>query len=282
MEKKLLDFPGCFEYRRPCINSSQVELSREGVEHRRPGYGRGRVSTPEQNAALVAEAVRHPFQSASAIRTNSQFPESIRTAIRRLKDKQLFAHIVAKKELLKYEHKLFRLAFSEENTNRNWSRVIFSDEVTFSSTNGGKMIVYCPRGARYGKRYVAKQIRRVNNKAAGLDDIFNKHTKLAMCMYATYTYHRTDEPMLENRKHLKPVENINNKGAPKATPSHQENSQTVSEKLLLPKKMSKKEKDPNLLKRQKTRNQVLMYLHFTKPSITPNHQIANVLSYPAG
>lgn len=115
-----------------------VQLSREGVEHRRPGSGRRRVSTPEQNAALVAEAVRNPFQSASAIRTNSQFPGSTRTALRRLKDEQLFARIAAKKELLKDEHKLFRLAFSEENTNRNWNRVIFSDEVTFSSTNGGK------------------------------------------------------------------------------------------------------------------------------------------------
>lgn len=137
-----------------------VQLSREGVEHRRPGSGRRRVSTPEQNAALVAEAVRNPFQSASAIRTNSQFPGSTRTALRRLKDEQLFARIAAKKELLKDEHKLFRLAFSEENTNRNWNRVIFSDEVTFSSTNGGKVIVYRPRGARYDERYVAKQIRR--------------------------------------------------------------------------------------------------------------------------
>ncbi|PSN56663.1 hypothetical protein C0J52_10822 [Blattella germanica] len=152
----LLDFPGCFEYQRPCINSSQVGR----VEHRRPGSGRRRVSTPEQNAALVAEAVRNPFQSASAIRTNSQFPESTRTALRRSNDEQLFAPIAAKKELLKDEHKLFRLAFPEENTNRNWNRVIFSDEVTFSSTNGGKVIVYHPRGARYYERYVAKQIRR--------------------------------------------------------------------------------------------------------------------------
>ena len=113
-----------------------VQLSREGVEHRRPGSGRRRVSTPEQNAALVAEAVRNPFQSASAIRTNSQFPGSTRTALRRLKDEQLFARIAAKKEILKDAHKLFRLAF--ENTNRNWHRVVFSDEVTFSSTNGGK------------------------------------------------------------------------------------------------------------------------------------------------
>ncbi|PSN40039.1 hypothetical protein C0J52_22491 [Blattella germanica] len=118
---------GCFEYRRPCINSSQ--FSREG--HRRPGSGRRRVSTPEQNAALVAEAVRNPFQSISAITTNSQFPGSTRTALRRLKDEKLFARIAAKKELLRDEHKLFRLAFSEENTNRNCNRVIFSDEETW-------------------------------------------------------------------------------------------------------------------------------------------------------
>ncbi|PSN52023.1 Non-specific lipid-transfer protein [Blattella germanica] len=99
-----------------------VQLSREGVEHRRPGSGRRCVCTPEQNAALVAEAVRNPFQSASAIITNSQFPGSTQTALQRLKDEKLFARIAAKKELLKDEHKLFRLAFSEENTNRNWNR----------------------------------------------------------------------------------------------------------------------------------------------------------------
>ncbi|PSN54803.1 hypothetical protein C0J52_02004 [Blattella germanica] len=96
-----------------------VQLSREGVEHHRPGSGRRRISTPEQNAALVAEAVRNPFQSVSAIRTNSQLPGSTETAQWHLKDEQLFARIAAKKELLKDEHKLFRLAFAEENINRN-------------------------------------------------------------------------------------------------------------------------------------------------------------------
>ncbi|PSN41334.1 hypothetical protein C0J52_20910 [Blattella germanica] len=97
--------------------SGGLAMSKVGrFEHRRPGSGRRRVSTPEQNAALVAEAVRNPFQSASAIRTNSQFPGSTRTALRRLKDEQLFARIAAKKELLKDEHKLFRLAFAEEKS----------------------------------------------------------------------------------------------------------------------------------------------------------------------
>ncbi|PSN46415.1 hypothetical protein C0J52_15378 [Blattella germanica] len=39
----------------------------------------------------------------------------LETALRRLKDEQLFARIAAKKELLKDDHKLFRLAFAEEN-----------------------------------------------------------------------------------------------------------------------------------------------------------------------
>ena len=30
-------------------------------------------------------------------------------------------------------HRLFHLAFAEENVNRNWTKVIFSDEVAFSS-----------------------------------------------------------------------------------------------------------------------------------------------------
>ncbi|PSN38921.1 hypothetical protein C0J52_11866 [Blattella germanica] len=134
-------------------------------------------------AALVAEAVRNSFQSASAIRTNSQFPGSTRTALRRLKDEKLFARIAANKELLKDEHKLFRLAFSEENTNRNWNRLIFSDDVTFSSTNGGKVIVYRPRGAGYDERYVAKQIRRESVDAFCEEAIVRRELADNFCFY---------------------------------------------------------------------------------------------------
>ncbi|KAJ4441254.1 hypothetical protein ANN_11108 [Periplaneta americana] len=72
-----------------------VQLSREGIEHCPPGSGRRRVSTPEQNAALAAEAVRNPYQPASAIKTNSHFPGFSRTLLQHLKDAELFTCIAA-------------------------------------------------------------------------------------------------------------------------------------------------------------------------------------------
>ena len=132
-----------------------VRLSREGIEHRRASSGRRRVSTDEQDIALIAEADRNPFQSASSIKANAQFPGSSRTVIRRLRTAERFPRVAAVKEFITDDHRLFRLAFAEENVDRDWNKIIFSDEVTFSSSKAGPEIVYRPRGSRYDPRYVA-------------------------------------------------------------------------------------------------------------------------------
>jgi hypothetical protein len=45
------------------------------------------------------------------------------------------------KELLTDEYELYRFAFSENNVDSKWDRVIFSDESTFSSANDGPVLV---------------------------------------------------------------------------------------------------------------------------------------------
>ena len=132
-----------------------VRLSREGVEHRRPGSGRRRVSTRAQDVSLIEEVERNPFQSATSIKVNAQFPGSSRTVIRRLRDAGLFPRVAAIKDHMTDDHRLFRLAFAEENVTRDWKKVIFSDEVTFSSDNDGRQIVYRSRASRYDSRHVA-------------------------------------------------------------------------------------------------------------------------------
>ena len=44
------------------------------------------------------------------------------------------------KELLTEEHKLYHLAFAESSIDCKWDRVIFSDESTFNSANGGPVL----------------------------------------------------------------------------------------------------------------------------------------------
>jgi hypothetical protein len=43
----------------------------------------------------------------------------------------------ALKEKLSEIHRLYRLAFAEDNVDRDWGNAIFSDESVFSSANDG-------------------------------------------------------------------------------------------------------------------------------------------------
>ncbi|KAJ4452326.1 hypothetical protein ANN_03851 [Periplaneta americana] len=99
-----------------------VRLSREGNEHRQPGSGRICISTPAQDAALVAEVEANPHQSASSIKVNARFPGSSRTVIRRLRDVGRYPRVAAMKGCITDDHRLFRLAFAEENVNFDWNK----------------------------------------------------------------------------------------------------------------------------------------------------------------
>ena len=77
------------------------------------------------------------------------------TLISRLKEAGLRARHAAVKEILTDEHKLYPLAFAQSTVHRNWDRVIFSDESTFSSANYGPIPVYTPRGERYNSQYMS-------------------------------------------------------------------------------------------------------------------------------
>jgi hypothetical protein len=79
--------------------------------------------------------------------------------ISRLKEAGLKAQHTAVKGTLSDEHKLYRLAFAESSDDRQWERVIFSDESAFSSANDGPGIVYRPRGQRYDHEYVSASTR---------------------------------------------------------------------------------------------------------------------------
>jgi hypothetical protein len=62
-------------------------------------------------------------------------------------------------EKLSEEHRLYRLAFPEDNVDRDWGNVIFSDESVLSSVNDGPVHVYRPQGTRYNAEYVKESAR---------------------------------------------------------------------------------------------------------------------------
>jgi len=59
------------------------------------------------------------------------------------------------KELLADEHNLYLLASAESNVDRNWDRVIFTNESTFTSANDGPVLVYRPQGQRYNPQHMS-------------------------------------------------------------------------------------------------------------------------------
>jgi len=108
------------------------QYQRGGQVGRRKGTGLWHVSSPAQDAVLVAETERNPFFSASGLKAATGFPGQKDTIISRLKAAGLRAWHAVVKELLNDEHKLYCLAFAESNVDHNWDRLIFSDESIFT------------------------------------------------------------------------------------------------------------------------------------------------------
>ena len=101
---------------------------RDAQVGRRKGTGLRHVSSPAQDAALVAEAERNSFFSARDLKAATGFPGHKDTIISRLRAAGLSARRAVVKELLTDEHKLYRLASAESNVDRKWDRIIFTDE----------------------------------------------------------------------------------------------------------------------------------------------------------
>jgi hypothetical protein len=57
--------------------------------------------------------------------------------------------------MLPAEHQLYRLAFAESSSDRQWDRVTFCEDSAFSSANDGPILVYMPREERCNCQYVS-------------------------------------------------------------------------------------------------------------------------------
>jgi transposase-like protein len=80
---------------------------RDGQVGRRSATGLWRVSSPAQDAALVAEAQRNPFVRARVLKAATGFPGQKTTLISRIKEAGLRARHAAVKEVLTDKHKLY-------------------------------------------------------------------------------------------------------------------------------------------------------------------------------
>jgi transposase len=104
-----------------------------GETSRLTGTGFWRVSSQAEDARLVDEARKNPFLNSFQLKCNTAFPGCPRTARNRMTEAGLRSRSEAVKEILSEEHRLYRLAFAENNVDRDWGNVLFSDESVFSS-----------------------------------------------------------------------------------------------------------------------------------------------------
>jgi hypothetical protein len=130
-----------------------------GQVGRRRGTGLWSISSPAQDAALVAEAQRNPFAYTRELKAATNFPGQKSTVISRLQETGFRARHAAVKAVLTDEHQLYHLAFAESSVDRQWDRIILSEESTFSLANDGAVLVYRPGGERYNSQYVSTSTR---------------------------------------------------------------------------------------------------------------------------
>lgn len=123
------------------------------------GSGRPRVSTEVENANLIQVLQENPFQSAVVAHAETNFPGSVRTARRRIKESILRNHPAVKKPFLTQQNKEQRVGFSLEYIAQPlafWRNVIFTDEKIFQSCYNGRVRVYRPPNSRFEERYTQK------------------------------------------------------------------------------------------------------------------------------
>jgi transposase len=142
---------------RSTISAIIKKWRQDQTVERRPGSGGRRISTRNEDEQLLTVIRNSPFTTATAAVNISNFPGSVRTSRRRLRNSELRNHAAARKIRLTPQHKEARVGFALEHLakdNAFWSRVVFSDEKVFQSAHNGRVRVYRPRNSRYDERYV--------------------------------------------------------------------------------------------------------------------------------
>lgn len=144
------------------VLAAKKKIAEYGKIIRRPGSGRGKISTPQDDGELITFLRNNPFKNAVQAREETNFPGSATTARRRIRNSEVRSRCAANKIFLTDLNKRNRIEFSREFADRNdmWQNVIFSDEKTFQSCHNGVIRVYRPRNMRYNERYTRK-----NNKS---------------------------------------------------------------------------------------------------------------------
>jgi transposase len=127
----------------PVLRAKQ-KLQTFGNIVRRPGSGRPKVTTDNEDFEMINFLRLHPFQTAIRARQETNFPASLKTR-RRIKKSEINNRCTANKIFLTAQNKQQSVMIAQEyNIHQNiW------DEKTLQSSNIRRLRVYRPVGTRY-------------------------------------------------------------------------------------------------------------------------------------
>ncbi|KAL7634863.1 UNVERIFIED_CONTAM: hypothetical protein RMT77_015240 [Armadillidium vulgare] len=124
--------------------------------------GAPRCTTHNEDRDIILGIENNPFTNAREIQRQLQMECSDTTIRRRLHEAGIHHRISAVKHKLSDEHKSARLAFANQYIQKDmnyWSRVIFTDEKTFSSTNHAPLHCWRHNNARYDAANIFEEAR---------------------------------------------------------------------------------------------------------------------------
>ncbi|KAL7646945.1 UNVERIFIED_CONTAM: hypothetical protein RMT77_002202 [Armadillidium vulgare] len=139
-----------------------VRHEEEGNLCDRPKPGGPRKTTLNEDQQIIQETIRNPFTNSRAIKRALELEACDRTIRRRLHENGIHHRTPAVKQKLTEAHKTERLRFAREYINNDmnfWSKVIFTDEKTFSSTDHGPLHCWRVNNTRYEQQHIYEEAR---------------------------------------------------------------------------------------------------------------------------
>ncbi|KAG7157132.1 putative Transposable element Tc1 transposase-like 37 [Homarus americanus] len=121
---------------------------------RRP---RPRLTTMDEDAVIIAAIRNNPFSNPVAIREAFHLDVCTQTVRSRLHEASIQHRVPAIKERLTEQHRTGRLQFAQQYVGEDlefWSRVVFTDEKTFASTNHSKTHLWRLNRTRYDRAHI--------------------------------------------------------------------------------------------------------------------------------
>ncbi|KAG7171999.1 putative Transposable element Tc1 transposase-like 19 [Homarus americanus] len=149
---------------------------------------RPRLNTRDEDTAIIAAIQNNPFSNPVVIREALHLDVCAQTFRSRLHEAGIQHRVPAIKERLTDQHRTGRLQFAQQYVGEDpefWSRVVFTDEKTFASSNHGKIHLWRPNCTRYDKAHIY-EVARSGHVTLNVRGYISLHGALTMTLIALF------------------------------------------------------------------------------------------------